>query len=355
MTKSHLVSLGTGRRLALASALVIATFGLQVLPPSEAAPTSTLRPGAVTTLQLTVSKEAYRAELLQARQAEEPYLARLAISPYSQDVQRASALRTQLDTGVRTRLAELDSIAGNTFTESIPFVPLVREAITSVRPSVTSAYAGSSQAGFSLYTYALPDVNPVGFVSEYFVNATGYPAQYGSTAAVHADLESSASPSIPPFQDGGGALLDVMICSDGVCHWQVQDYDLQILDAAQSLYCTNANGIQQCVAGYPCPDPQFGGDFLHCPRKHISLWGTRQPDSSGNQWTVGDPHHDNWGHTCPDDWDMTRDYVMNSVPAADVSSTGTTTQSNSGTLGCEVGTPAYHNGVEDDSYLKSEG
>lgn len=50
------------------------------------------------------------------------------------------------------------------------------------------------------------------------------------------------------------------------------------------------------------------------PRTHLRLWGSNVRDSHGeyNYWTVGQAHHDNWGHSCTDDWDVAQGRVVGS-------------------------------------------
>lgn len=75
----------------------------------------------------------------------------------------------------------------------------------------------------------------------------------------------------------------------------------------------------------------------------MDLFGSakRVANNEGYIWTISDSHHDNFGHTCVDDWDNTRAAAQNSIPSAFVYSTGTSNSGNSGVLGC-----ANHDGNE---------
>lgn len=79
------------------------------------------------------------------------------------------------------------------------------------------------------------------------------------------------------------------------------------------------------------------------PRDHLRLFGSFVRDSHSpgfGWWTVGAAHHDNWGHTCTDDWDGSESRVADSFKDAQgrllwfVSSIWTANLGNSGTFQC---------------------
>lgn len=49
-------------------------------------------------------------------------------------------------------------------------------------------------------------------------------------------------------------------------------------------------------------------------RNHLRLWSSVVPDSHGEygEWSVGQAHHDDWGHDCPDDWEDAERRVVDS-------------------------------------------
>lgn len=231
-------------------------------------------------------------------------------------------------------------------TRKIPMQTLGHATFGAWQAASTPALAGVSE-GFSGYTYYDPSgQTQAGFIVNFFASAPGTSYTAGLSSAVRADLEGSSTRSNPPWQDGGGAPLWVLICVSSVCSWQTQAADLQILDQDQTI--CYPSGV--CVLGPPC-DPT-----VNCARKHISLWDSNGPTSTGDAFTVGDSHHDIPGHACPDDWDGVRDYAGNSVPSSDIYVTSYTDMGTAGTITCPPGyTPAYHNGLEYNIWLKGIG
>jgi hypothetical protein len=113
---------------------------------------------------------------------------------------------------------------------------------------------------------------------------------------------------------------------NSVCNWQTQAADLQILSSDQTI----------CYPSGVC----------------VLLWDSTGPTSTGGGFTIGDIP----GHACPDDWDGVRDFAGNSPPLADVYSTSYSDSGNAGTIACPPGyTPAYHNGLEYNVWLKGIG
>lgn len=318
-------------------------------------PGTTLVPGKPTRIHLVLPTAQLLAQARAANAKDELYFSRLEATGNPADIAVAAGLRRTVGASLDRALTALEGNSAAWTGQDVPFIPLLRQAGTPL-PGVLDVAASGGLSGFSYYTYPGPEpVDPQGFITNWWTNSAPSAAYNGSDAAIRGDLESPASPSSTPWQDGGGAVLFVMICSDGVCNYQEEDYNLQILDA-NATFCTPTTPVPVCTVGPACPDPQFGGTDQHCPRKHISLWGNRTPDSANSQYTVGDAHHDIYGHACPDDWNGTRDYVYNSIPPADIGSYGTEASGASGqlyTAGCLDGqyVPATFDGIIRDQYM----
>jgi hypothetical protein len=195
-------------------------------------------------------------------------------------VEQADRLNDQLEAIQR----QIDNLPDGEVIRQLPMISVARLRVPramSLVPSTTAFAVAVGNMSFTSRTYTSPaSLNPIGAITNFASNETGYPLSHGTAGEINWDLRNGGSPRWGDDTLGSAPEYE-LLCNYGTCVWKLQDYALQ-------LY------LEPCNARY-----------------HTRLW--EGPSASDHAFTVGDAHHDNCQHSCLEFTSTAASYFLQAI------------------------------------------